>query len=96
MAFIAQYSSTLKRVKFVDEEMVQGSSKGGQQGAGVGAGHAAQYVGGKIHLCPMHKHKLAISATNLYNSEAVKHSRLEGTSQNNTLLQTFTEVELSL
>ena len=90
MAFIAQYSSTLKRVKFVDEEMVQD----GQQ-VGTGPHQAPQYVGGEVHLCPMHKHKLAISATNLYNSEKVHQSRVEGPVQN-TLLQTFTEVELSL
>lgn len=43
-------SSTLKRVKFVDQEMVKKDST-----------HYPEMSRSLVHLCPMHQHKLAIS-----------------------------------
>ena len=42
-----------------------------------------QYGGGKVHLCPMHKHKLAISATNLYRSERLPEDRQDDEAETN-------------
>ena len=88
--------STLKRVKFVDQEMAHSVSHQGHELTGL--------AGGKVHLCPMHKHKLAISATNLYKCEKaplvnknIHHDTQvglgTGEKQN---LETFSDVEFKL
>ena len=79
---------------------------GGDGGGGRGGGQqVAELTGGKVHLCPMHKHKLAISATNLYKCEKVplatrninQAGRQEGEEiQVKPHLQTFTDVEFKL
>ena len=45
-------SSTLKRVKFVDQEMVKKDSK-----------HYPEMSKSLVHLCPMHQHKLGMTPT---------------------------------
>ena len=69
-------------------------------------GHAelSGLAGGKVHLCPMHKHKLAISATNLYKCEKVplvnRNIHHEGQGGAGTgekkHLETFSDVEFKL
>ena len=57
---------------------------------------------GKVHLCPMHKHKLAISTTNLYKCEKaplvkknIPHDTQVGTGEKQHL-ETFSDVEFKL
>lgn len=84
-----QYSSTLKRVKFVDQEMVEKDSQ-----------KFPEISTSRVHLCPMHKHKLAISTHDI--RKEVKRSLQEPSKDSlkvNTIsmpIQTFKDVEFKL
>ena len=67
-----------------------------------GVGEVPGLTGGKVHLCPMHKHKLAISATNLYKCEKaplvkknIPHDTQVETGEKQHL-ETFSDVEFKL
>ena len=82
-------------MKFVDQEIHRVHSATHQ---------GAELAGGKVHLCPMHKHKLAISATNLYKCEKVplvnknihQDSQAGAGTGEKEHLETFSDVEFKL